>query len=133
MQEVGVTRCNMAPEMGKFYRVFEHEGRLICLGEAPCVELGYKPGFHADINEMRWVTEAGERMEMSANEKTEMICEIKKWNKQARREGRMTVRFVDTTKGIYALSDKTRNRLAHVWVLIGLGILGVFWALWVLM
>lgn len=34
MQEVGVTRCNMAPEMGKFYRIFEYMGRLICLPEA---------------------------------------------------------------------------------------------------
>jgi len=92
MQEVCVTRCNMVPEMGKFYRVFEYMGRLICLPEASV----HKNGFTTDISEICWITEAGERIEMTSAEKTKIVCEIKQWNKHAKREGKMVVRFVGT-------------------------------------
>lgn len=94
LQEVGVTRCNMAPEMAKFCRVFEYMGRLVYLREAPA----RKSGFCTDINQMCWITETGEHIEMSETEKTDIIHEIKKWNKCAKRQGKMVVKFVNTEK-----------------------------------
>ena len=94
MQEVGVTRCNMEPEMAKFCRVFEYMGRLIYLREASA----RKSGFCTDINQICWITEAGEHIEMSATEKAEILHEIKTWNKSAKRRGKMVVKFVDTEK-----------------------------------
>ena len=35
---------------------------------------------------------------MSATEKTEILHEIKIWNKSAKRRGKMVVKFVDTEK-----------------------------------
>ena len=91
MREVSVTRCNMEPEMGKFFRIFEYSGRLICLEEASV----HRRGFTTDINDICWITESGERTGMTASEKTEIICGIKRWNKYAKRNRKMVVRFVD--------------------------------------
>ena len=55
-------------------------------------------GFCTDINQICWITEAGEHVEMSATEKAEILHEIKKWNKSAKRRGKMVVKFVDTEK-----------------------------------
>lgn len=117
MQEVGVTRCDMEPEMAKFYRIFEYSGHLICLKEAPA----NKSGFYTDINEICWITETGERKKMTNSEKTEIISELKKWNKHAKRQGKMVVGFVDTRKGFYSLNEKKQDKLMKK-LLMGLGI-----------
>ncbi len=117
MQEVGVTRCNMEPEMAKFYRIFEYSGHLICLKEASA----NKSGFCTDINEICWITETGERKEMTNSEKTEIISELKKWNKHAKRQGKMVVGFVNTRKRVNSLNEKEQNKLMKK-LLIGLGI-----------
>lgn len=122
MQELGVTRCNMGPEMAKFYRIFEYSGQLICLEEVSA----NKPGFCTDINEICWITETGERKEMTNLEKTEIISELKKWNKHAKRQGKMVVGFVDTRKGFYSLDEKEQSKLMKIKAIILFGLFCIF-------
>ena len=125
MEEVSVTRCNKPPEWARENRVFEHEGHLIRLGEAPAIEFSAESSkFWADIQEMCWISETGEYTEMTADEKKGNIREIKKWNKTEKRKGGMRVKFVDTGKGIYALSPKQQNMLGVACVVITICMIG---------
>ena len=63
---------------------------------------------------------------MTNLEKTEIISELKKWNKHAKRQGKMVVGFVDTRKGFYSLDEKEQSKLMKIKAIILFGLFCIF-------